>query len=259
MRKNMTKEMNNKVQHSSDTAVNRMMLMFLLATVAIFSLLYVKKSATRETFFMLDLCPILSIVFGVLLIAALVWFIYSRSKAIDESNRIFTSSNVLGMVTTLFVLFLSYKYIMSYAIVALAIVAALYLIHCLFKKDFFYFSVLCAMGFVFFYSYRDISVLNAGMLGIVYLIIRILAFVIPIAVLVLLLILKKNKGVLNIGKKAIQVMYSDYKYYPLVAVSVFIMAACVFLMFFSTFVLYAVCAMIALFVVIAVISALEMM
>jgi len=198
-----------KRNQTSELAINRLMLLFCAAIFATLGMVYLNNiDIHTEAHFVEYVLPTCTIVTGVLLLAALAFFIYKRVRRQDDSKKVFSSGVLLFIAACLFGFFASFKLIKStpnaltVMIGAVVVVTAICFIYYLYNRDFFNYAVMTAVGAVLMYLGKEPFDFVGDTLGSVA---KLLAILMPIAVIVLLVLNKAGK---------LNFMNPGYKYYP---------------------------------------------
>ncbi len=225
-----------------------LMYKFLFVTVAmligIAAVLTIRNNGAVTLSFLTHAQLPLVIVFAILTVAAAIWFVISKRKKLDESNRVITSTSMLAVAFSAFALMLSYSYVdMAYdtaRIIALIVLAALYFVYHIYDAVFFTVSSQCALG-VLALGILSKATLSTG---------------IRIAVAVLVIAVCSVGAYLLHRFLAKGEALKSYKFYLMTAI---IIAGALLSLFIPAISSYAVFALLAVYVIIAVISTIELM
>ncbi|MBO5273577.1 MAG: hypothetical protein IJA85_12160 [Clostridia bacterium] len=246
-----------KDRRNSDLIFNRMIVVLVAAAAALCGLFIIKRDAMSgisktEVLFVVNVLPILTIVCGVLFAAALIYFILKRVKGISEADKLITSYSLLGMASVLFFVTLFYKSLTGiYAIAVVIAAALLYFVYCLYERDFFWCSLTAAFGSFLLLAGRSVSpLISFGALA--------LAIVLSIAVILLFLMMKKNGGKLTVGGKKRSIMKPGYQYTPILVLAAVVLAFAALTLITTTFVLYCILALLAVYLLIGIIYTVKM-
>ena len=223
-----------------------LMYKFLFAAVAmivgIMAVMTIRKNGANTVGFLLNVQFPLTIVLGVLTVAAIVYYIIKRNS--DESMRVVTSTSLVAVSFAAFCLSASYGYIDvlydTWRIVAIIALAALYFVYHIYDTVFFVVSMQCAVGLL------AVNVLSKASLSDA---IRIVVGILTIAVCVIgaYLVLRAMNNT------------SLIKDYKLVIMSAIIIAGVLLSLFIPMITSYAIFSLLAVYVIIAVISTIELM
>jgi len=157
----------------------------------------------------------------------------------------------------LFIPILTYKYTrVTGAIVVLIAALVLCYVYNFYTKDFFIYSVLTACGAVLMYA-AGLGKAQLTLFTIVKIVAGVLALAIAVVTAVLAFKASKNGGKLSIGKKNIS-LGKGFKYYPLFIGSAILFVGTVAALLFGAVTVYALCALFAAYLVIAIIYSIKM-
>lgn len=243
---------------SSDTKVNRLMVAFILGVVAVTCMLLVKKNIANEAFFITYILPVLLVV-SVLGFAAAI-YLFVRRRGSDESVRIFTGANVLGAALVFLLAVLYYRLTFEVTMVIGCIIAAvvLYFVYNIFAGDFFIYSVLSAAGVMLLRGTRIDYMTSFS--SVISLIFAILALLFAVVGIVIAVMAHSNNGRLKLGSRSIKLYGAKGGHiYPLIIAAVLIIAGGILSILAPAFVIYAVAALIAAYLAIAVVYVIKMM
>lgn len=246
-----------KDRRSSDLIFNRMVIVLAAAAALLCGLFMIKRDAMSgisktEVLFVVNVLPTLTIVCGVLFAAALAYFIRNRVKGVSETSRLITSHTLLGMASLLFFLALFYKSLTGIYSIAVVIAAALlYFVYCLYERDFFWCSLTAAIGSFLLLAGRSVSPL-------ISICSRSLAILLSIALILFFSFLKKNHGKLSIRGKKRCIMKSGYRYTPILVLAAIVLAFAVLTIITTSFVLYCILALLAVYLLIGIIYTVKM-
>ena len=225
-----------------------LMYKFVYVTVAallgIIGILAVRNNGMATVNFLLNIQLPLTVVFALLTIIAFVGFVICKTKKIDEHERVITSTSLVAITFIAFVLTFSYKYIDVYydtwRIIALLALAALYFVYHIYDSLFFAISSQCA----------------ACVLAVNLLAKTTLPMYLRVIVAVIAIVLCTIGAYLLIDKADKKSIVKDYKFIIMTALVI----ACSFLaLFIPAIISYAIFALLAVYIVISVISTIELM
>ncbi len=216
----------------------------LVALIGIIGVLVIRNNGMATVNFLVNVQMPLTIVFAVLTVLALIGFVICRRKNTDEQSRVVTSTSLLAIAFIALVLTFSYKYVDVYydtwRIIALIVIAALYFVYHIYDSLFFAMSVQCALGVL------AVNLLAKTSLPMAFRVVIGVVTIILCTVGAYLLLSKEDK------KAAIK----DYKFIIMTAVLI----ACTLLsLFVPAIISYAIFALLAVYIVISVISTIELM
>lgn len=216
----------------------------LVALLGVIGVLVIRNNGMTTVNFLVNVQPPLTIVFALLTVVALAGFIICKAKKLDEQERVITSTSLLAIAFIAFALTFSYKYIDVYydtwRIIALLVLAALYFVYHIYDSFFFAMSSQCALGVL------AVNLLAKTSLPMP---VRITAAVVTIALCTIGAYMLLDEA----DKKAAT---KDYKFIIMTAALI----ACTLLsLFIPAIIPYAIFALLAVYIVISVISTIELM
>lgn len=247
------------LEKKNDALVNRMMIMFVLATIAIVALLLLKKSGSSTVnVFVFRVLPWLQIVSGLIFAGAIAYFVVVRKKGIDESIRNFTSGSFLGVSFVMFSVFMLYKLFGSTKVVIL-IIAALVLafVYSFYQRDFLWFSIFTLAQSIMLYAVKSVSSASA-LKNVLIIICKVLSFAIPVIVAVLFIVVLLNKGNLNAGKHKVCIMKPSYMYSPFFVGAGIGLVGTILGILVNGIAIYSILALLAVYLVFAIIYTVKM-
>lgn len=259
MNSNDIKKSKEDIQQRNNAIVNRMMVMFILATAAVVALLMIKRNGSRvENVFVLQLLPYFQIVSGVLLAGAIAFFAVQRKRHVNDSLKIFSSSTLLMLAVILFAVFMLYKRFNNTAMVVL-IIASLVVsfVYNFYQRDFYYYTVFAVLNLLFVYFIR-FGITSILWKDILFIISIILIFVLPIATVGFLLYAKSKKGIVKFNGKNHTIMKPSYLYYPFYVGAVIAIASGVFGLLFTSYIIYLIIAQLAAYLLFGIIYTIKM-
>ena len=243
---------------SGDTKVNRLMVAFILGVVAVTCMLLVKKNIANEAFFITYILPVLLVV-SVLGFAAAI-YLFVRRRGSDESARIFTGANVLGAALVFMLATLYYRLTFEATMVIgwFIVAVVLYFVYNIFTYDFFIYSVLSAAGVMLLRGTRIDYMTSFS--SVISLIFAVLAMLFAVAGVVIAVMARSNNGKLKLGRRSINLYSAKGGHiYPLLIAAVIIIAGGILSLLAPAFVIYAVAALVAAYLAIAVAYVIKMM
>ena len=243
---------------SGDTKINRLMVAFILGVVAVTCMLLVKKNIANEAFFITYILPVLLVV-SVLSFAASI-YLFVRRRGSDESARIFTGANVLGaaLVFMLAVLYYRLTFEATMVIGWFIVAVVLYFVYNIFTYDFFVYSLLSAAGVMLLRGTRIDYMTSFS--SVISLIFAILALLFAVVGIVIAVMANSNNGRLKLGRRSINLYGAKGGHiYPLLIAAVIIIAGGILSLLAPAFVIYAVAALVAAYLAIAVAYVIKMM
>ncbi len=144
-------------KYRQDIITFKMSCVFILAFAAIISILKFSGTHTELAFWKLCRNPIYIGIISALLILSLVWFISNKKKKVDESLRTISSINFVAVIAYVFLIsmyyLLSKRFNAKLILAATVILALLYFIYYIYKKDFFVFTAANAIFAVSLYLF----------------------------------------------------------------------------------------------------------
>lgn len=205
---------NTGAQARNDVVVNRMMIMFVLTTIAVVGLLLIKRGTSFERRFVLNMLIYFQIASGILFAAAIIFFIFRCVKKIDDNLWIFSSRTLAVITGVIFFAFMLYTKIGNNRVVIGVIVALIIsFIYSFYQRDYFWYTLFTALITVMLFVMKS-PVYGVWWSDIFVYVSKILIFAVPVIVGVLFIIVKYKKGNIKIGKKNITVMKPSYWYLP---------------------------------------------
>ena len=196
------------------------------------------------------------IVTGILFILSGLFFFYRLIKGIDESGMTVNSKNIFAVSLFAFladslIFFTGQNWIPFLTALVIAVTILVYLYY-LYQKEFFLFALFTAICCFLLY-FTETSLLSGSFkTGF-----RVLLAAAAIFVLAFSLILKKNKGRLNIGPFNIRILRKDAKYFQFFILAAFIAVCAVLglitisLLSFLNF-FYMICAVLGCFIIVGI-------
>ncbi len=248
-----------QTEKNEETKINRLMLFFALAAVAVVALLLVNKNVPlyyREAAVILHVIPWLKIVSVIALVVSAVFWFVSKKKNAEEANiRIFSNATWLALSAMLVAIAFSYEYFqIPGAVTVIIAFLVLAFIESIYSKDFFAYSVYTCIGAILLYVCGRSNTVSLFKNVLKYGI-KALAIVIPVLVIVLGVMLIKNGG--KIGN--LSLLKPGYKLYPFFVTSAVILASAVLSFIFSSLMIYAIIAVFAVYLIIAIVYTVKMM
>ena len=232
-----------KIQSKETLLMYKFLLVTLAMILGISAVLVIRNNGLITMNFLLYVQKPLIVLFGVLSIASLVYFIINRTKGVDESQRIITSVSLFAFMLAALTLMLSYSINTGYdtwRIISIIVVTALYFVYHIYDHVFFIVSSQCAIGLLAISILSKMSAISSP--GIVIAVLTIVA-----CSVIAYFALRFLSG---------QADAADYKFYIMTAI---IVAGTVLSLFIPAITSYAIFALLAGYVVLAVISTIELM
>ncbi len=245
-----------RLQSQNDLRVNRLSIVFVSVFVGALVMLVAKKNIDNEVAFITRWLTPLLILSAAALVGSIALFVMRTKKGIDDSEKIFTKWNLLGAGIVFFGAMLGYRFTFdaSLIVVGLVCVGVLYLVYITFSKDFFIYSIMTALGLVLmklreveFYSTFGKAV--AALCGVLCILIAVLGIILAIVHI-------SGKGTVSLGKKKHMIGGNAY---PFIVGAVFLIAGGIIGFVAPAASAYAIAAMLAAYVVVAIVYVLKMM
>ena len=241
-----------KIQRS-EVLYYRMLVVLAALIAVIFSITYFTGTAEDYNSFLLNVAPVIAIVFAVLCIPAIIFFAVCRKRGKDEKNKVFSSGYLLSLVLWLTSIFALYGRISSKSSIAYIVVtAALYFVYYLFNREFFVFSLYAAVG--------------AGILMMIHsstrpehIIAAILAVIVSIAAVLLVIGDKKKPVEIKLGKAKLKITDGTFKAYPFIVSAAILIAGAVLSFFFADMAFYSLIVLFACYLVFTIVNTVKMM
>jgi|GEM_PF-1047213 hypothetical protein len=247
------------IQLKNNAIVNRMMAMFVLATVAVVALLMIKKNGgATERAFVLDWLIYFKIAGGVLLAGAIAFFAFRRKKGVDESLKVFSSTALLIIAIIVFSVFMLYQYFGNTAMVVLVIASlVLSFVYNFYQKDYYYYSIFTVAAVLFMYFLRS-GISGIIWKNILYFISCGLIFIVPIGICLILMRVKSNNGKLKLGKNINITMKPSYLYYPFFVGAIIAVIGGLVGLIFASYLIYIMVAQLAAYLLFGIIYTIKM-
>lgn len=238
----------------NDLKTNRLAIVFVMVLFGAVAMLAAGKSIDSEVFFITRLLTPLLVISAAALVAAIV--LYSKRKGIDDSMRVFTKKNVLGAAIVFFAAMVGYRLTFDAELIAVWLVAAgvLYLVYSFMEKDFFIFSILSAAGVLLFKMCGSEYYSFVG--GALPICCRILCLVLAVCGAIFALMHISGKGKIALGKKKLEIGGNAY---PMLIASLILAIGGVLGFIAASLLSYVMAALIAAYIIIAIIYAIKMM
>ncbi|MBQ8508383.1 MAG: hypothetical protein IJ493_00565 [Clostridia bacterium] len=243
----------------SDLVVNKLMVVFLLTVAAVCGMMIAKRNIDTEASFLSYVLPVLLVISGVLFALSVVNLAMSRSRHVDESRKVITSLNLCGAAAVFFLGCAVYRLSFEATWVIFGVIGAavLYFVYMIFRKDFFIYSLVTALGVVFvkLASFNPYSTLG----GLVKIAALVMTFAVPVAAIILALLLTAGKGSLTLGDKQYKLLEKGDHVYPIFIASALTLAGAVLAIAASTAAIYAIIALLVAYLAIIVAYTIKMM
>jgi len=246
------------VQKKSDTIANRMMVIFVASLVAIVSLLLVNKNFGKFVYKAFYEFPFVEIAGLLVLAAGIVFFVMRKKKGTDETYLTFTSTMALVGSAVICIFCLAFRYILiNGVVIGLVVVSILTFVFWLYNKDFFAYSLITAVSALCLAAIGGVpggGILKTAATGAL----TVLAFLLPVLTAAAVIVVKKNGGKLILRGKKRTVMPKDGSYYPFAVTAGVTLAAAVLSLFVPGAELYGNIALLASYLVIAIVYTVKM-
>lgn len=259
MNSNEIKKSKEEIELKNNTIVNRMMIMFGLATAAVVALLLIKRSGgATERIFVLDWLFYLKIASGILLAGAIVYFAVQKKRNVDESLKMFSSITLLILTVILFSICMLYQYFGNMAMVIIVIGAlVLSFVYNFYQRDYFYYSVFTVINVMLMYLVRT-GLSRMIWKNILIYTSKVLIFVIPVIVVGVLLYAKVKDGAVKFNGKSYMIMKPSYLYLPFYIGAAIAIIAGVVGLFLGSYVIYLIIAQLAVYLLFGIIYTIKM-
>ncbi len=181
-------------QEQEELIINRLMSLFIAATVTIVALLLIKKNETLAYVnTIMAVLPFVQIGFGLLTAAALIYYIVLKVKHINDNKKTLSSPILLGTSAFLLVLSLLFRsFEINTLIIAVIAAAAFCFIYAFYPRSFFVFSLAAAVGGIGIYCARYGAFGFFSLKTVIIALFRIASFVLPFAIAVLFILARKD-------------------------------------------------------------------
>ncbi len=253
--KNQNEKMMKKEENirKSDAVANRLYILFFAALAAVFAIIKVGNSIDMYLKYVYELKPFFLIGAGVVLILAIVYrFIcYKREK--DERFVTFASSYLLLIAVSLFCIVALFGSVLARDLLALVIIGAvLFFIYNIYEREFFWYSLYTAVGYLIF----DIKF--SPSLSVTQIIVSAAAVLFALAVVLAVVMAKQKRGKLVLFGKTVGTV-SEKGIYAFIINSAIIIAATVLALFIAGISAYSIMVLFVSYMIFAVIYTLKMM
>lgn len=242
----------NKVKRS-EVLYYRMLIVLTALIAVIFSLTYFTNTVEKYNNFTLNTAPITAMVFAGLSVLALVYFVVQRLRGADEQHRVLSSgflTAVMIWVASIFGLFnrINEKKLIAYVVVS----AALYFIYYLYKREFFAFSLFTALGAFLLAAMSSASRAE-------HIILSALVVILCVGYMIILICGKKRTVEFKLGKSRYVLADSSFRIYPFCISAGLMIAGTVISFMLPTTFFYSSVVLFGYYLVITVISTVQMM
>ncbi len=249
----MSKKSNETKIKRTEVIYYRMLIALAALIAVIFSITYFTQTPEAANSFRIKTAPIIGIAFGVLSLPAIVYFVLSRINGRDEKCKVFASGFVLLLSLWLTSIFGFYGSMSSKKLIAYIIVTAvLYFVYYLFSREFFLFSLYCALGAGF------LILINSAVrhMHIIYAVVVVLISAVAI---ILALADKKNPVSLKLGKAQVKVTNGSLKAYPFCIAAGIMLAGVILSFFAASMAFYSLIVLFAFYLLFMVVNTVKMM
>lgn len=242
-----------------DFLVNRLMFLVVAATALIVILLLLRKNnSSFEAQFIGNVLDYIRLGTGLLFAAAVIYFIVKRIQHADESMIFFGSPILLGTASVLFGIAVMFTWLLVIGTVIFIISALiLYFIFCFYQRDFFWISITAAAGSLFIYA--GTFGVTAGLLKNIFkAAFKYSAVILPLIFIIGMILLRRAGGCVIINGKKVRLMKPEYKYYPFFVILAMTLIGSVSTMLLPAAMIYSVAALLAVYLVIAIVYTVKM-
>ncbi|MCL2517361.1 MAG: hypothetical protein FWF15_02245 [Oscillospiraceae bacterium] len=256
---NRIKKSKVETEQRNNLIINRMMAMFVVATVAVVAVLMLKKNGGRhEVTFVLNVLPILQIISGILFAGATAFFIVRKVNKTDESLIYLSSPTLLILAAALFGSCMLYTTIKNaYVVIGIIGLLVISFVYNFFQRDYFWYSIFQVAYIVMILAIKITSVQPLWMQSFMSFS-KIFIFVLPVLIVIGLLITKKNSGIFKFGKFNVPLMKPRSIYYPFYIGAGAAVASGIISILFANMAIYAIIALFALYLIFGIIYAVKM-
>ncbi len=211
------------------------------------------RTAEAANSFSLTTVTVLAIIFGVLSLAALVYFVFSRIRNRDEKKSVLSSSYILILILWLTSIFAFYNSMSQRRLTAYIIATAvLYFVYYLFKREFFAFSLYCVLG-------AAVLVVMSTAGTMVSIACAVFALAISVAAILIALADRKAPLTLKIGSSKVAVTNGSFKVYPFCIAAGILLAGAILSLFAMGTEFYSLIVLFVYYLVFTVINTVNMM
>lgn len=230
-----------------DIKLYRLMIEFVLAIILVSAVIASGKG--NEIFIIGTVLPVFNIVSAVLFAASAIYFVLVKRRGINETEKIVTSAGIFGNAAVLFLSGAHYYLFMDakQLSLSLVIVTLLYFVYSIYEKRFFDFSLFAAMGFLAL-SHSTLALGSIGTLA--TLLVRVslvLAFAIPLFTIV--------RAIVRLAKGKLTAKY----FICVILAALVTVAGAVLVLVYPSAVIYAVFALLAVYLATTVVYTVKMM
>ncbi|MFA6948319.1 MAG: hypothetical protein WCQ72_05010 [Eubacteriales bacterium] len=243
-------------EREENAIVNRMMAVFVAAVCAVIILLMIGNGGAVERTFVINVLPVMKIISLVLLAGTFVWYIIDR-KAEHDSIRSFSPGVFViasATLTAVMWLYTQLGVIFSVGIIIAVTVAAF--VYYFYQRDFFWFTILTIIGAVSLVLSRQ--ALNVWIVKTIALVaVRALCVIASLGFLAVIVLLAKKGRMKLFGRELI--FREGTQRLPFIIAPALITAGTVIAFFAPAAATYAAFALLALYLVYAIIYTVKMM
>jgi len=242
----------------SNVVLYRLLVILALDIIAVASLISVKKDAARESFFVFDIIPVMTIAFAALAVLALVYCVIAKVKSIDASSHTCTPAMLFSCMTVGLLICLMYKQMSQpKIIIGLIILTGLYFIYYLYSNSFYIYSLYTAIAYVLLAVVGGVNYFSRMDDG-VYTAFKITAIVFAVAAAIFALVAKIKGGTINFGSVAVRVYEGKNDIIPVLVTTALLIAGVVVSFFSAGLIAYISMALLITFLVTAIVYTIKM-
>lgn len=241
-----------KIQ-KSEVLYYRMLIVLAALIAVIFSITYLTRTAEDYNSFVLNISPILALVFAVLCIPAIVFYAICRKNGKDGSHKVLSSGYILTLVAWLTSIFALYGRISSMTVmVYIVVTAALYFIYYLFDREFFFYSFYAAVGAAVLMAMKSSTRAEHLVFSVVAVALSTLAPLIAVRD-------RKKPLEIKLGKSTFQLIDGGYKAYPFLVSAAILLLGTLLSFFFADAEFYSLIVLFACYLVFTIVNTVKMM
>lgn len=246
-----------KTEKKSQVVLYRLLMVLALDILAIAFFISIKKEASRESFFVFDVLPVLTIVFAALSVVSIGYYAFTKAKHVDISKYICTPAMISGIMLVSLAICLLYKSVsLQKIVVSLIIVNILYFIYYLYKRSFFIYSLLTAFSYLIIVTLGSVTYFSDK--GGFYTALKVTAIVIALAAGAFVLAAKGKGGKISVGKREISLCEDKFDLIAFAATIGLLVISVVISFFAAGFTSYMSIVLLMSFLVIAIIYTIKM-
>lgn len=243
-------------EHDENAIVNRMMAVFVAAVCAVVILLMIGNGGAIERTFVINVLPVMKIISLVLLAGTFVWYIIDRKSEHEHIRSFSPGVFVIAAATLTAVMWLYTQLGVIFTVGIIIAVSVSAFVYYFYQRDFFWFTILTIIGAISLVISRQS--LNVWIVKSVILIaVRAICVISSLGFMAVILILSKKGRMKLFGREL--TMQNGTQRLPFIIAPVIITAGTAAAFFAASVATYAAFALLALYLVYAIIYTVKMM